>query len=183
MRSWKTVCGRITRHLSAVFSPLPLSADTTQFCGVVGLANTAICVVYIIGGHSVRYPWSAISDWAWYRNVRCRTEECRVRHYIGYRNKFLSDIRYPTSTSVYPRSAVVDCQIHVMKVISSKSERKLISQFNLLGTLGNDSSILDIGISDIDLVRYRNVSWCRYRNYSDIGMKGFSPTFFVPISE
>jgi hypothetical protein len=49
-----------------------------------------------IGGHSVRYPWSAISDWAWYRNVRYRTEVRRVWHHIGYRNKLLSDIRYPT---------------------------------------------------------------------------------------
>jgi hypothetical protein len=136
-----------------------------------------------IGGHSVRYPWPAISDWAWYRNVRYRTEERRVRHYIGYRNKLLSDIRYPTLTFVNPCSAVVSCRIFGMKVVGSKPERKLIWKINLLGTLGNVLLILDIGISDIDLVRYRNGSWCRYRNYSDIGMKGFSPTFFVPISE
>jgi hypothetical protein len=129
-----------------------------------------------IGGHSLRYPWSAISDWAWYRNVRYRTEELKVRHYIGYRNKLLSNIRHSTSTFGNPRSAVVSCQILVTKVISSKPVRKMMCQFNLLWSIGNDLSILDIGISDIDLVRYRNGSWCRYRNYSDIGIKGFSPT-------
>jgi hypothetical protein len=136
-----------------------------------------------IGGHSVRYPWSAISDWAWYRNVRYQTDERRVRYYIGYRNKPLSDIQYPTSTFVNPRSAVVSCQIFVMKDVGLKPERKMVCQIILLGSLRNDLSILDIGISDIDLVRYRNGSWCQYRNYSDIGMKGFNPTFFVPISE
>jgi hypothetical protein len=30
--------------------------------------------MFTIGGHLVRYPWSAISDWAWYRNFRYRTE-------------------------------------------------------------------------------------------------------------
>jgi hypothetical protein len=33
-----------------------------------------------------------------------------------------------------------------------------------LESIGNDWSILDIGISDIDLVRYRNGNWCRYRD-------------------
>ncbi len=132
----------------------------------------------LIGGHLVWYPWSAISDWAWYRIVRYRTEERRVRHYIGYRNKLLTDIRYPTILFVNSCSAVVGCQIFVMKVLSSNPERNMMSQINLLGSLGNDLSILDIGISDIYLVRYRNGIWCRYRNYSDIVMKGFSPTFF-----
>ncbi len=91
-------------------------------------------------------------------DIGLKSAESDIISDIGINFCPISDIRYPTSTSVYPRSAVVDCQIHVMKVISSKSERKSISQFNLLGTLGNDSSILDIGISDIDLVRYRNVS-------------------------
>jgi hypothetical protein len=70
-----------------------------------------------------------------------------------------------------------------MKVVSLKPERYIMCQFNVLGSFKNNFSLLDIGISDIDLVRYRNGSSCRYRNYSDIGMKGFSPTFFVPISE
>jgi hypothetical protein len=136
-----------------------------------------------IGGHSLRYPWSAISDWAWYRKVRYRTEELNVRHYIGYRNKHLSNIRYPILQFGNPRSAVVSCLPLLMKIVSSKPVRKIMYQFYLLGPIGNDLSILDIGISDIDLVRYRNGSCCRYRNYSDIGIKGFSPTFFVPISE
>jgi hypothetical protein len=36
-----------------------------------------------------------------------------------------------------------------MKIVSSKPERKIICQINLLGSLGNDLSILDIGISDV----------------------------------
>ncbi len=32
------------------------------------------------------------------------------------------------------------------------------ASINLLRSIGNDLSILDIGISDIDLVRYRNGS-------------------------
>ncbi len=107
-----------------------------------------------IGGHSVRYTRSAISDWAWYRNVRYRTEERRVRHNIEYRNKLLSDIRYPTF--IIPRSAVVSYQTIVRKVVGLKPGRKIMRHIFLLGSLGNDLSILDIGISDIDLVRYRN---------------------------
>ncbi len=136
----------------------------------------------MIGGHSVRYPWSAISDWAWYLNVRYRTEYRRVQHYIGYRNKLLSYIPYPTLKFVNPRSAVVRSYEHDRKAMSLKLVSKFICNSIFLGPLRNDLSILDIGISDIDLVRYRNGSWCRYRNSSDIGMKGFSPTFFVPIS-
>ncbi len=130
-------------------------------------------------------PISVISDigLSLISNVRYRTEELKVRHYIGYRNKLLSDIRYPTLLYWNPRSAVVSCLVLVKKVVSSKPVRKMICQLNLLGSIGNYFSILDIGISDIDLVRYRNGSLCRYRNYSDIGIKGFSPTFFVPISE
>ncbi len=56
-----------------------------------------VIYVYGIGGHLLRYPWSAISDWAWYRNFRYQTQESGVRHYIGYRNKLFSNIRYPTS--------------------------------------------------------------------------------------
>ncbi len=60
---------------------------------------------------------------------------------------------------------------------------KIVKIKILLGSHVNDFSSLDIGISDINLVRYRNGSWCQYRNSSDIGMRGFSPTYFVPISE
>ncbi len=51
-----------------------------------------------MGGHLLRYPWSAISDWAWYRTFQYRTEERGVRHYIGYRNKLF---RYPISDILY----------------------------------------------------------------------------------
>ncbi len=117
-----------------------------------------------IGGHSVRYPWSVISDWAWYRNVLYRTEERRVRHYIGFRNKLLFNIRYLTKSVLNHRSAVVSYQIFWMKVVGSKPERKFTSLIILLRSLGNDLSILDIGISNIDLVGHRNGSRCWYRN-------------------
>ncbi len=136
-----------------------------------------------MGGHSVSYLWSVISDWAWCWNVRYRTEERRVQYYIRYRNKPLSDIWYLTTKFVNPCSAVVRRQKLDLKTEGSKPVRKIIFQRILLWSFGNDSSILDIRISDIDLVLYRNGSWCRYRNSSDIGMKGFSPTYFVPISE
>jgi hypothetical protein len=79
-----------------------------------------------IGGHSVRYPWSAISDWAWYRNVRYRSEERRVRHYVGYRNKLLSDFWHPTSKCANPRSAVVRRQILDMKSVGLKPVWKIV---------------------------------------------------------
>jgi hypothetical protein len=154
--------------------------DTTTTCKENADEHFEQQNMVTIGGHSVRYPWSAISDWAWYRNVRYRTEERRVRNYIGYRNKLLSDIQYP---NINLCSAVVSCQMLGMEVRRSKPVRKLMGLIILLGSIGKKWSILDIGISDIDLVRYRNGSWCRYRIYSDIGMKGFSPTFFVPILE
>ncbi len=66
--------------------------------GKRGWGSVCFCILTMfIGGHLVRYPWSVISDWAGYRNFRYRTEESRVRHYIGYRNKLFSDIQYPTS--------------------------------------------------------------------------------------
>ncbi len=48
-----------------------------------------------IGGHLVRYPWSAISDWAWYRNFRYRTEraESDILSDIGINFYLISDIR------------------------------------------------------------------------------------------
>jgi hypothetical protein len=42
--------------------------------------------------------------------------------------------------------------------VSSEPVRKWKCQVNLLGSIGKDLSILDIKISDIDLVRYRNGS-------------------------
>ncbi len=50
----------------------------------------------LIGGHLVRYPWSAISDWAWYRNFRYRTEraESDIISDIGIDFYPISDIRH-----------------------------------------------------------------------------------------
>ncbi len=53
-----------------------------------------------IGGHLVRYPWSAISDWAWYRNFWYRTEraESDIISDIGIKFYPISDIRHPHHT-------------------------------------------------------------------------------------
>ncbi len=125
---------------------------------------------------------SLISDWAWYRNVRYRTEVRIVRHYIGYLKKVMSDIRYPTLMFVNSRSAVVRQQILDMTLVRNQWHTNIINRISI-ESFGNNLSILDIGISDIDLVQYQNGSWYRYRNSSNIGMRGFSPTYFVPISE
>jgi hypothetical protein len=45
-----------------------------------------------------------------------------------------------------------------MEAVSSKPKRKLTVLKILLGSFGNDLSILDVGISDIELVRYPNGS-------------------------
>jgi hypothetical protein len=50
---------------------------------------------------------------------------------------------------------VVSSQILVKEIVSLNPERKIIRQI-FYGSLGNDLSILDIGISNIDLVQYRN---------------------------
>ncbi len=67
-----------------------------------------------IGGYSVRYPWSAISDWAWYRNVRYRTEEHRVRQYcisdIGINFCTISDIR-PQNLWTLVRCLILDLTV------------------------------------------------------------------------
>ncbi len=90
----------------------------------------AILIAPTVCGHLVRYPWSAISDWAWYRNFQYRTEraESNIISDIGIKFYPISDIpiqknsysslviyigghwhrpqyrRYPTSTSVIPIS-------------------------------------------------------------------------------
>ncbi len=57
--------------------------------------STYFTVLVGIGGHLVRYPWSAISDWAWYRDFRCRTERAKS-DIISDFEKILSDNQYPT---------------------------------------------------------------------------------------
>ncbi len=56
------------------------------------------------------------------------------------------------------RSAVVRSYEHNIKAVSSISVRKYMFSSIFLRSLWNDLSILYIGISDIDLVRYRNES-------------------------
>jgi hypothetical protein len=49
-----------------------------------------------------------------------RTEVRRVRHYIGYRNKILSDIQYPTLILMYSCSAMVNRSILDLTAAGSK---------------------------------------------------------------
>ncbi len=39
------------------------------------LRSVILHSVVFIGGHLLLYPWSAISDWAWYQSFRYRTEK------------------------------------------------------------------------------------------------------------
>jgi hypothetical protein len=81
-----------------------------------------------------------ISDWAWYRNFRCRTEESGVRHYIDIGIKFysISDIQHPNILKLeqWLRSKVFAC---VNKGLGFES-------------CGCDEYFLDIGLySNVDI--------------------------------
>ncbi len=60
-----------------------------------------ICIVtyqlVFKGGHLVRYPWSVLSDWAWYRNFQYRTEraESDIISDIGIKFYPICDIWHP----------------------------------------------------------------------------------------
>jgi hypothetical protein len=56
-----------------------------------------------------------------------------------------------------------------MKTVGLKTVRKIMCHIILLGSFGNDLSILDIGLSDID--------------WSDIGMEADVDIGTLPISE
>jgi hypothetical protein len=119
---------------------------------------------FTIGGHLVRYPWSAISDWAWYRNYRYRTEraESDIISDIGW-----SFIRYPISD--------------IPLTTDSHSSLKLYPSLTKLRVAG--SNLQGEMFFFIFNVGYRNELLCRYRNTFDIGMTFFSPTYLSPISE
>ncbi len=112
-----------------------------------------------IGGHLLRYPWSAISDWAWYRNFRYRTEESEsdIISDIGINFYPISDIRHPNILMIaqWLRSKAITCE-----------NKGLGFEF-----YGCNIYFLDIG--------YRNGLRCRYRNSSDIGMTVFSSTYSI----
>ncbi len=114
-----------------------------------------------IGRHLLRYPWSAISDWAWNRNLQYQTEESGVRHYIGYRNKLLSYIQH----------SVVYGSVQWLRGNALDGEKKSLG----LESSGGEKTLFDIG--------YRNGLRCQYQNSSDIGMTVCIPTYFLPISE
>ncbi len=64
----------------------------TATVGVVRITKYSIVYICIsIGGHLVRYPWSAISDWAWYQTERAESDiisDIRIMFYP------ISDIRH-----------------------------------------------------------------------------------------
>ncbi len=114
-----------------------------------------------IGGHLVRYPWSAILDWAWYRNFRYRSERAE------------SDIITDIGIKFYPISDII---------ILTDSHSSLVLKRSLTNPRGV-GSILHGEIFVFFNVGYRNDLWCRYRNTSDIVMTFFSSTYLSPISE
>jgi hypothetical protein len=111
-----------------------------------------------------------ISDW-----------ESGVRHYIGYRNKVLSDIRYPTSHSTQ-RVTVAQCysarwpipgawvRICTMNYfflqcrISEWAQMSISEHFRYRNDVfQSDIFVSDIGITDVDVdVGYRR-DWARCR--------------------
>jgi hypothetical protein len=94
-----------------------------------------LCIHFKHAGYAKVGTQSDIRDQR-YRNVRYGTEVRRVRHYIGNRNKLLSDISYPTPTFVNHRSAVLRHQILAIKVVSSKPVGENIIARNLVGSFG-----------------------------------------------
>ncbi len=125
--------------------------------------------VLIIGGHLVRYPWSAISDWAWYRNFRYRIERAE--------SDIISDIGinfYPIS---YIRHLNAYCQTQKLSFIALaycfkgrgfESVSRIIfflqyriSEWALMsilehfryrnGVFQSDIFLSDIGITDVDV--------------------------------
>ncbi len=111
-----------------------------------------------------------ISDW-----------ESGVRHYIGYRNKVLSDIRYPTSHSTQ-RVTVAQCysarwpiqgaRVRIWKMnyfflqcrISEWAQMSISEHFRYRNDVfQSDIFVSDIGITDVDVdVGYRR-DWARCR--------------------
>ncbi len=114
-----------------------------------------------IGGHLVRYPWSAISDWAWYQNFRYRTErvESDIISDIGIKFYPISDILFYTNN-------------HSSSVLLRSHTKQRVLVSNLLGEK-NFSSMSDIRMSsDVDIGTVPISEWhfsvrhicLRYRN-------------------
>jgi hypothetical protein len=74
-----------------------MSVRPEQPLAWVSILSISNCISLTIGGHLVRYPWSAISDWAWYRNFWYRTERASLTLYQIW-NKILSNIWHPIQT-------------------------------------------------------------------------------------
>jgi hypothetical protein len=126
---------------------------------ISNLPATSMVQLYISSAHRwALYPWSAISDWAWYQNFRYWTERAE--------SNIISDIesfiQYPTSQ--YKLSG---------SVAQFYSARLSVMGARVLFCI--EEFFFNIG--------YRNELWYRYRNTSDIGMTFFSPTYLSPISE
>jgi hypothetical protein len=134
---------------------------------MVLLSASHLLFVSCIGGHLVRYLWSAISDWAWYRNFRYRTEraESDIISDIGIKFYPISDIRHP-----YHSSSVLKPSLTVTRVAGSNLQGEMfffqcrISELTLMSisehfryrndVFQSDIFVFDIGITDVD-VGYR----------------------------
>ncbi len=115
-----------------------------------------------IGGHLVPNPWSVISDWAWYWNVRYRTERTE------------SDILSDIGIKFYPKSDIpIETDRHRNLVLSRSLTVPRSAGSNLQGEKFCFSSMSDIGMnSDVDIRTLPISEWCfsvrhiclRYRN-------------------
>ncbi len=85
------ICLLILNSLPFVTTSLRASANVLRW--LRALMWALYMIKKLIGGHLVRYPWSAISDWAVYQKIS-DWRESGVRHYIRYQINFypISDI-------------------------------------------------------------------------------------------
>ncbi len=137
------------------------------FSCVDGSPNLA--PVRCIGGHLVRYPWSAIPDWAWYRNFRYWTETAKSDIISDIRIKFypICDIRHPLSTDSHS-SLVLKRSRFILRGESSNALGGVIfflqcriSEWTLMSISKHfryrndvfqfDIFVSDIGITDVDV--------------------------------
>jgi hypothetical protein len=81
-----TIYGLIFKVLSMLAEVYIMSFHTPQNFEIFLTTFFIFFIGFSRAEYSVRYPWlTFLSDWAWYWNLRYRTEDGRVRYYVGYR--------------------------------------------------------------------------------------------------
>jgi hypothetical protein len=108
-----------------------------------------------IGGHLVRYPWSAILDWAWYRNFQYRTERAESDIISDIRIKFypISVIRHSDQGEIF---LFLQCRILEWTLMS------ISEQFRYRNDVFQpDIFVSAIGIAYVDVGNRRHWDRCR----------------------